>query len=192
MTSPLASAPDPQQDLRQGGIAVIDYGSQYTQLIARRLREQGVYAEVFAHDADETLIEQHAPRGYVLSGGPNSVYESSAPMLPAHLLRTGKPILGICYGLQLLTHALGGSVAASDKREYGDAFVTHTLHSPLLDGLPPELPVWMSHGDRIEQPPKGFVPLAQSEHSPYAAIGDTERALYGVQFHPEEIGRAHV
>ncbi len=173
------------EDLRRDGIAVIDYGSQYTQLIARRLREQGVYAEVFAHDADASLIEQHAPRGYVLSGGPNSVYDPDAPTLPPHLLQTGKPILGICYGLQALTHALGGEVAAAEKREYGDAIVTHTLHSPLLDGLPTALAVWMSHGDRIEQPPQGFAPLAQSENSPYAAIGDTQRSLYGVQFHPE-------
>jgi GMP synthase (glutamine-hydrolysing) len=171
--------------LKQGGIAILDYGSQYTQLIARRIREAGVYAEVFAHDAPHETIEQHHPQGYILSGGPNSVYENDAPQMPTWLLQTGKPILGICYGMQALTHALGGVVAPAQAREYGLAHITHTPHSPLLDGLETNLAVWMSHGDRIEQPPTGFVPLAQSEHSPYAVIGDTQRAYYGVQFHPE-------
>jgi len=173
------------QQLRQGGVAILDYGSQYTQLIARRIREGGVYAEVFAHDAPADFINQHQPAAYILSGGPNSVYDPGAPMLPAHILEGGKPILGICYGMQLLTHTLGGKVAPAREREYGPADITHTLHSPLLDGLHEHLRVWMSHGDRIEAPPEGFVPLAQSENSPYAAIGDAERRYYGVQFHPE-------
>jgi GMP synthase (glutamine-hydrolysing) len=171
--------------LRQGGIAILDYGSQYTQVIARRVRELGVYAEVFAHDAPPERINQHQPSGYILSGGPNSVYEPNAPQLPLHILSSKKPILGICYGMQALTHALGGTVAPAKSREYGRAEVTHTLHSPLFDGLEDELSVWMSHGDRIEHPPTGFVPLAQSDNSPYAAIGDLERHIYGVQFHPE-------
>lgn len=173
------------QDLRQGGVAVIDFGSQYTQLIARRVREQGVYAEVFAHDASPDRINQHQPQAIILSGGPNSVYEHDAPQVAKHLLKGGRPILGICYGMQALTHALGGQVAASIEREYGPATITHRPHSPLLDGLDSELNVWMSHGDRIEQPPEGFTPLASSNHSPFAAIGDVERGLYGVQFHPE-------
>ncbi|MAU11534.1 MAG: glutamine-hydrolyzing GMP synthase [Anaerolineaceae bacterium] len=173
------------QDLRQGGVAVIDFGSQYTQLIARRVREQGVYAEVFAHDASPDRINQHQPQAIILSGGPNSVYESDAPQVAKHLLKGGRPILGICYGMQALTHALGGQVASSAEREYGPATITHQPHSPLLDGLEGELNVWMSHGDRIEQPPEGFTPLASSDHSPFAAIGDVERGLYGVQFHPE-------
>lgn len=171
--------------LKQGGIAIIDYGSQYTQLIARRIREQGVYAEVFAHDADQSWIDQHHPAGYILSGGPSSVYDEGAPTLPRFLLHTEKPILGICYGMQLLTHSAGGKVAAADHREYGPAIITHEQHSPLLDGLPAALDVWMSHGDRIEEPPAGFVPLAQSPNSPYAAIGNIEKQRYGVQFHPE-------
>ncbi len=170
---------------RDGGIAVLDYGSQYTQVIARRIREQGVYATVQPHDAAPEAIDAYAPRGYILSGGPNSVYDEGAPQFPRHLLETGKPILGICYGMQAMTYALGGQVAPASQREYGPATVTHTPQSPLMDGLPQTLDVWMSHGDRIEQPPAGFVPLAQSENSPYAAIGQVERKLYGVQFHPE-------
>lgn len=172
-------------DLRHGGIAILDYGSQYTQLIARRIREQGVYAEVFAHDATPNHINQHAPRGYILSGGPNSIYEEEAPQLPPHLLKTGKPILGVCYGMQALTHALGGQVSASNKREYGHATITHPAHSPLFDNLDAEMTVWMSHGDRIEALPQNFVSLAESPNSPYAAMGDLSRNYYGVQFHPE-------
>ena len=173
------------EDLKQGGIAIIDYGSQYTQLIARRVRELGVYSEVFAHDGTADHINQHDPAGYILSGGPNSIYEKGAPQLPGFMLDDDKPILGICYGMQALTYALGGKVAASTEREYGAAMITHTPHSPLLDGLDESLQVWMSHGDRIEQPPSGFTPLAQSDNSPYAAIGDVENQRYGVQFHPE-------
>lgn len=172
-------------DLRIGGIAVIDYGSQYTQLIARRVREQGVYAEVFPYDADEAKINEHQPKGYILSGGPNSVYEDGAPHLPKFILNSEKPILGICYGMQLLTHTLGGTVAASTEREYGPAILTHTPQSPLLDSLSAEMNVWMSHGDRIEAPPEGFDPLGQTSNSPYAAMGNIEKKYYGVQFHPE-------
>ena len=173
------------KSLKQGGIAIIDYGSQYTQLIARRIRELGVYSEVFAYDEAAEGIQRHDPAGYVLSGGPNSVYEPGAPRLPRFILASGKPILGICYGMQLLTAALGGKVAAAASKEYGPASITHGPRSPLFDGLESELPVWMSHGDRIEAPPPGFLALARSENSPYAAIGDVERRRYGVQFHPE-------
>jgi GMP synthase (glutamine-hydrolysing) len=172
-------------DLRQGGIAVLDFGSQYTQLIARRVREQGVYAEVFPFNAPVETINQHHPAGYILSGGPNSVYEPGAPQLPAHILQSGKPVLGICYGMQALTQVLGGRVAPAQGREYGSALLTHRASSPLLDGLPDQMMVWMSHGDRIEQPPPGFAPLAESGNSPYAVMGNDERGLYGVQFHPE-------
>lgn len=173
------------QDLRTGGIAILDFGSQYTQLIARRVREQGVYAEVFAYDAPAEVINQHTPRGYILSGGPSSVYEDGAPQLAVHILAAGQPLLGICYGMQALTHALGGAVAASAQREYGDAALIHKGDNPLLVDLPAEMQVWMSHGDRIEQPPTGFAALATSDNSPYAAIGDVARGWYGVQFHPE-------
>lgn len=175
-------------DPRHGGIAVLDFGSQYTQVIARRVRELGVYAEVFPCDADPSTVNHHAPRGVILSGGPNSIYEPGAPQLPAWLLPGGQPsapTLGICYGMQALTHALGGQVAPSQAREYGAAAIVQAGSSPLFEGLPPELQVWMSHGDRIEQPPPGFVALARSDNSPYAAMGDPARGLYGVQFHPE-------
>lgn len=167
------------------GIVILDYGSQYTQLIARRLREQSIYAEVLPFDAPLQKIQAHAPAGFILSGGPNSVYEAGAPQVPAFLFEQGQPILGICYGLQALTHALGGEVAASKSREYGHAHLSHTQASALFDDLPETLTVWMSHGDRIEKPPAGFIPLAESPHSPYAAIGDPQRHFYGVQFHPE-------
>ena len=172
-------------DLKRGGIAVIDYGSQYTQLISRRIRELGVYSEVFAHDGSAARINRLQPAGYILSGGPDSVYDQGAPQLSPFLLDEERPLLGICYGMQLLTAALGGRVAAASEREYGPATITHEAHSPLLDGLQPELQVWMSHGDRIEALPPGFKSLACSANSPYAAIGDTRRNAYGVQFHPE-------
>ncbi len=173
------------QDLRQGGIAIIDYGSQYTQLIARRVREVGVYAEVFAHDATPEHMNQHAPLGYILSGGPNSVYDEGAPQLPQHLLEGGKPILGVCYGLQLLAYTLGGRVTSSQKREYGGATVSHNQASAFFDGLPQEMPVWMSHGDKVEALPEGFAPIAYSDNSPFCAVADLTRGYYGVQFHPE-------
>lgn len=174
-----------KNELKQGGIAIIDYGSQYTQLIARRIREQNVYAEVFAHDAGKDWIDQHNPQAYILSGGPNSAYEPDTPQLPAFILESGKPILGICYGMQLLTLAFDGKVAAADHREYGPATISHTPQSPLMDGLAEKFEVWMSHGDRIEEAPIGFIPLAQSDNSPYAAIGNIEKKYYAVQFHPE-------
>lgn len=172
-------------DLRHGGIAILDYGSQYTQLIARRVRELGVYAEVFAHDATSQDINRHQPLGYILSGSPYSVYENGAPQLAAHILESKKPILGICYGMQLLTYALGGRVGPAYTREYGQALITHDEHSALLNGIGTQAQVWMSHGDRIEAPPPDFVTLAKSEHSPFAAIAHLEHHLYGVQFHPE-------
>ena len=172
-------------DLKRGGIAVIDFGSQYTQLIARRIRELGVFSEVYAHDGSAEHINQHHPAGYILSGGPASVYAAGAPQLPPFLLESGKPVLGICYGMQLLTAARGGRVAPAEDREYGPATITHKTASPLFDGLDSVLRVWMSHGDRIERLPAGFSALATSRNSPFAAIGDLARDIYGVQFHPE-------
>jgi GMP synthase (glutamine-hydrolysing) len=174
-----------KHELKQGGIAIIDYGSQYTQLIARRIRELGVYAEVFAHDADEDWINQHQPKAYILSGGPNSVYDEGSPQTPRFIYKSQKPILGICYGMGLLTQDFGGKVSASNHREYGPDSVQHQPHSPLLDSLPLSFDVWMSHGDKIEKIPDHFVTLAHSPNSPFAAIGDIERGYYGVQFHPE-------
>ena len=172
-------------DLQQGGIAILDFGSQYTQLIARRIRELGVYAEVFAHNSPPQRVNQHHPLAYVLSGGPNSVYESDAPQVPQYILDAGKPILGICYGLQALTHIQGGTVAESQTREYGLATIQPLESTPLFANIHFPTPVWMSHGDRIDSLPANFVALAHSDNSPYAVIGDKTRNIYGVQFHPE-------
>ena len=172
-------------DLKRSGIAVIDFGSQYTQLIARRIRELGVYSQVYAHDGIAEHINEHQPAGYILSGGPASVYDRDAPRLPTFLHEIDRPVLGICYGMQLLTQAAGGAVAPSKTREYGPATITHRASSPLFDGLDPDLRVWMSHGDRIEALPPAYSALAESDNSPYAAIGDLRRNRYGVQFHPE-------
>lgn len=173
-------------DLRSGGIAVLDFGSQYTQLIARRIREFGVYAEVFPFDAPLETINRHQPKGYILSGGPASIFEDGAPQLQPALLSEGQPVLGVCYGMHALTHTLGGAVVPSEHREYGRAELTH--HGGILfKGVPETSMVWMSHGDRTEQPPAGFVPMAVSGNSPFAAMGDPERGLYAVQFHPEVV-----
>ena len=165
-------------------IVILDYGSQYTQLIARRVRESQVYSELLPWDAPEATVLAMAPKGFILSGGPRSVYDAGAPTLPEYVIRSGLPVLGICYGMQLLTHALGGKVAPSGQREYGPAAIEMLADSDLLQqGDNPS--VWMSHGDRIEQPPEGFKILARSGNSPIAAISDSSRGYYGLQFHPE-------
>ena len=164
-------------------IAILDFGSQYSQLIARRVRETQVYCELFPWDAPAEKVLAIAPRGFILSGGPASVYEEGAPYLPAYVLESHLPVLGICYGMQALTLVLGGVVAAAGEREYGPAEIETVLDNPLLP--PGRQPVWMSHGDRIERQPAGFSVLARSANSPVAAIGDPQRGLYGVQFHPE-------
>jgi GMP synthase (glutamine-hydrolysing) len=166
-------------------IVVLDYGSQTAQLIARRVRAAGVYSELFPWDAPAGQVMARSPKGFILSGGPNSVYEPGAPTLPDYVLDSGLPVLGICYGMQLLAHALGGRVASSPTREYGPARLSVEQPGPLWDGLPAGLPVWMSHGDRIEAPPPGFQLLARSDNSPVAAMGDPARRAYGIQFHPE-------
>ncbi len=164
-------------------IAILDFGSQYSQLIARRVREAQVYCELFPWNAPAERILAMHPRGFILSGGPASVYEENAPFLPDYVLEAQVPVLGICYGMQALTHSLGGRVAAAGEREYGPAEVETVCANPLL--AQGQQPVWMSHGDRIEQPPAGFKVLARSANSPVAAMGDPQRGLYGVQFHPE-------
>jgi GMP synthase (glutamine-hydrolysing) len=164
-------------------IAILDFGSQYAQLIARRVREVQVYSELFPWDAPAEAVMALQPKGFILSGGPASVYEPNAPYILPYILESGLPILGVCYGMQALTHALGGRVAPSQHREYGPATFETTSANPLLpDG---SQPVWMSHGDRIELPPPGFAPLGRSANSPVAAMGDLARGYYGIQFHPE-------
>lgn len=164
-------------------IAILDYGSQYAQLIARRVREQQVYCELFPWDTAAEKVLAIQPKGFILSGGPRSAYEADAPHIPAYVFESGLPILGICYGMGALTQALGGRVAASAEREYGHATVETLMPNPLLpDGA---FTVWMSHGDRMEAVPPGFHVLAQSANSPIAAMGDPLRNYYGIQFHPE-------
>lgn len=173
------------RDARAGGIAILDFGSQYTRLIARRVREQGVYSAVYPRDADAAEILRHRPRGVILSGGPASVYEDAAPQMPPFLLNGGLPLLGICYGMQALVQARGGSVEGAAEREYGPAAIHHRTGDPLLGGLASPLQVWMSHGDRVAALPPGFSSLARSDNSPNAIVGHARLRHYGVQFHPE-------
>lgn len=166
-------------------VIVLDYGGQTAQLIARRVREAHVYCELVPHDVAAAILDELRPKGVILSGGPNSVYDDGAPQLPGWVLESGLPVLGICYGMQLLAHELGGQVAASTHREYGPARVEITAEHPLFRDLPSEIEVWMSHGDRIELMPGGFAPLARSANSPYAAMG--ANTYIGLQFHPEVV-----
>lgn len=179
--------------LESGGIAILDYGSQTAQLIARRVRELNVFAALISYTATLEQAREAVPdfRGVILSGGPPSVYEPGAPGLPRWVLESGLPVLGICYGMQLLTQALGGKVAGAVQREYGMAQVR--VHQPvgLFAGLDAVQTVWMSHGDRIERPPQGFASLAATDNAPYAAMADLDRRLFGVQFHPEVMHTHH-
>ena len=172
-------------------IAVVDFGGQYTQLIARRIRDLGVYSEIFpcTHLPGDLLTGGY--RGIVLSGGPNSVYDEGAPLPPRTLFDAGVPVLGICYGMQAMGYLLGGEVVPSNRREYGKAAVHLTGHSRLLEGVKPEdagrVAVWMSHGDSVLKPPPGFTALGATTNCPVAAMADEARRLYAVQFHPEVV-----
>jgi GMP synthase (glutamine-hydrolysing) len=172
-------------------ILILDFGSQYSQLIARRVRELQVYCELKPWDSPVQELLDYQPRGIILSGGPASIYSPQAPTIPPQLLKAGIPLLGICYGMQALTHQLLGDVAPADEREYGLARLTVRTKNPLIpEG---EHQAWMSHGDRIEKVPPGFSILASTANSPIAAVGDLDRSIFGVQFHPEvrhtEIGQ---
>jgi len=175
------------RDVYSEKILILDFGSQYTQLIARRIREAKVYCEIHPFDMPAAEIEAYRPKGVVLSGGPSSIYVDRAPMADRIVLSLGVPVLGICYGMQFLTHALGGGVAHAADREYGSAMISLTDHGDLFEGMEElgEQPVWMSHGDRIDSLPEGFRVLASSRNSPIAAMADRTRKFYGVQFHPE-------
>lgn len=167
-------------------VAILDYGSQYSQLIARRVREARVYCELFRYDAPADEALAIAPRGFILSGGPDSVYEADAPQLPPYVIASQLPILGVCYGMQLLVQSFGGRVAPARHREYGSALLQVTdLSCPLFAELPFALTVWMSHGDQIESLPPGFKVVAQTDNSPIAAMAHPGRRLFGLQFHPE-------
>lgn len=166
-------------------IVILDFGSQYSQLIARRVREAEVYCELIPYNAPVDEVTRLDPAGYILSGGPASVYAPGAPHLPDYVLASGRPVLGICYGMQLLAYHLGGQVDPASEREYGPAQIQLTdLDNPLFINLKSQT-VWMSHGDRISRLPSGFKALARSDNSPMAAMGDPARRLYGLQFHPE-------
>jgi GMP synthase (glutamine-hydrolysing) len=173
-------------------IVILDFGSQYSQLIARRVREAEVYCEMIPYHTPAEEVSRLNPVGYILSGGPASVYAPNAPHLPDYVLASGRPVLGICYGMQLLAYHLGGRVDPAHEREYGPAKVDLSeVDSPLFANMKCQIPdikyldVWMSHGDRIAHMPPGFQSLARSENSPVAAMGDPARGLYGLQFHPE-------
>ncbi|WP_026879414.1 glutamine-hydrolyzing GMP synthase [Ignatzschineria larvae DSM 13226] len=167
-------------------IIVLDYGSQYNQLITRRIREIGVFSELISHKVTAEELKAMAPSGIILSGGPNSVYADNAFSIDPEIFNLGIPVLGICYGMQLMTHKLGGKVEKASNREYGLAFLHVDLkETTLFDGLPETQSVWMSHGDLVTEVPAGFEVTAHSSDCPIAAMECPERNLYGVQFHPE-------
>jgi len=168
-------------------IIVIDFGSQYSLLIARRVRECQVYCELVSADTPWEKIAPLNPKGFILSGGPGSVYEANAPMTPSYVYESRLPVLGICYGMQVITHQMGGQVAPGTKREYGHALLhLGGIDSPLFANVPQSTPVWMSHGDRIETMPPDFNVLAYTDNSPFAAIGN-DKNIFGLQFHPEVV-----
>ena len=166
-------------------ILVLDFGGQYNQLITRRIREFGVYSELHSHKLTADEIKEMNPKGIIFSGGPNSVYDENAFRCDEKIFELGIPILGICYGMQLMTHHFGGKVESGHKKEYGKATLTVQHQSKLYENLPKEQVVWMSHSDLVVEPPEGFVVDGTNPSCPVAAISDESRALYGVQFHPE-------
>ncbi len=166
-------------------IVVLDYGGQYSQLIARRIRDCGVFSELLPHSVALEEVAGRKPRAIVLSGGPASVYAPGAPKLDRGLLELGVPVMGICYGMQLLVHELGGRVEQAEVGEFGRSDLTVTNPGRLLAGMPKEQTCWMSHRDTVFEPPPGFTALASSSASPVAAVEDTARGIYGIQFHPE-------
>jgi GMP synthase (glutamine-hydrolysing) len=170
-------------------IVILDFGSQYTQLIARRLRELQVYSEILPPDIKPADLARRGPKGIVLSGGPDSVFDKGAPRCDPRTFELGVPVLGVCYGMQLMSHLLGGEVKRSGRREYGQAVFqpSNGAHGAgaLLQGLPKRMRVWMSHGDDIRRPPKGFEAVGSTETNPIAAMEDRSRRLFGILFHPE-------
>jgi GMP synthase (glutamine-hydrolysing) len=166
-------------------VVVLDFGGQYNQLIARRIRDLGVYSELLPYNTSAEKLREMAPRGIVFSGGPSSVYGENAPQVDPAIYDLGVPIFGICYGMQLMAHQLQGKVEPSGKREYGKAEVDFASHCGLTQGLDRKQVVWMSHGDHVVTVPKGFVIDASTEHAPVAAMSHAERKLFAVQFHPE-------
>ncbi len=177
--------PSPASAAQERPVIVLDFGAQYAQLIARRIREARVYSLILPYDTPVAQLLAHRPQGIVLSGGPASVYAPGAPRVDPALFAAGIPILGICYGMQLMAHLLGGRTAAADQREYGRTRLFVDDGADLFAGLEPRLICWMSHGDSVVALPPGFVVLAHTDRSPIAAMADRTRRLYGLQFHPE-------
>src|SRR3954469_20040812 len=178
-------APEDAPATRPATVAVLDFGSQFAQLIARRVRELNVYSELLPHDTSMEELERRGTSAVILSGGPNSVYDENAPK-PDPAIWSGRlPVLGICYGAQLMASELGGHVQPTSKREYGPATVTIGTEDGLFRGLDRSQPVWMSHGDSITALPEGFAATAQTDSTQYAGLVDPSRRLYGIQFHPE-------
>ncbi|MFC3024990.1 glutamine-hydrolyzing GMP synthase [Vibrio zhugei] len=180
-------------DIHDQRILILDFGSQYTQLVARRVREIGVYCELWSWDVEESDIREFNPDGIILSGGPESVTAEQSPRAPQYVFDSGVPVLGVCYGMQTMAEQLGGKVAGSDMREFGYAQVKVNTDSTIFNGLKdaedengnPLLDVWMSHGDKVVEIPSDFVKVASTDTCPYAAIANEEKKYYGVQFHPE-------
>ncbi len=168
-------------------ILVLDFGSQYTQLIARRVRECRVYSEIYPYNMDIEKIRAFNPKGIILSGGPSSVYSEDAPIPDREIFNLGIPILGICYGMQLMAYLLGGQVSKAQRREYGRAEIIIDDDRDLLWGVSDRSVVWMSHADKIDKCPRGFVPIAHTDNSPIAAMADFQRRFYALQFHPEVV-----
>ena len=168
-------------------VVVLDFGSQYSRLIARRVRECQVYCEILPYNASWEQVSRLNPKGFILSGGPASVYDDKSPLAPSYVYESRLPVLGICYGMQALTHQLGGKVDSGAKREYGHAILHQNVADhPIFDGLAKDLPVWMSHGDAITEMPLGFHRLAYTDNSPVAVIGN-DQGIIGLQFHPEVV-----
>ncbi|MCJ7581102.1 MAG: glutamine-hydrolyzing GMP synthase, partial [Candidatus Aminicenantes bacterium] len=165
----------------------LDFGSQYTQLIARKVRELGVFSEIFPFDVPLSTIKKENPKALILSGGPSSVYAENAPLVTEKIFSLGVPVLGICYGLQLMTHVLGGKVSSSSKREYGFATIVVKNRRGLLAGIRSDSQVWMSHGDKVNKIPEGFIITGLTANSKAAVIENREKKLFGVQFHPEVV-----
>ncbi len=166
-------------------ILIIDFGSQYTQLITRRVREENVYSEIHPHTITLSRVKEMMPAGIILSGGPMSVYDEGAPRIDPEILNLGIPVLGICYGLQFISLTLGGKVEPAGDREYGKARLQIKISSPIFENVKKESVVWMSHGDYLESSPEGFKVIGVSDHSPVCAMSDETKRIYGLQFHPE-------
>jgi len=166
-------------------IVVLDFGGQYNQLIARRIRDLGVYSELLPYNTSAERLREINPKGIVFSGGPASVYEENSPLVDPGVYELGVPIFGICYGMQMISHQLNGKVERAGKREYGKAEVKFTTESSIITGLEADQTVWMSHSDKVIELPEGFKVDASSEHAPIAAISHDERRIFAVQFHPE-------